>query len=370
LEPVIEDKTIEPIIVAEPKEIIDDKNNIETQVNSELESDFIKWIAQKEQLTNTAEPNEAKLVEPEKIISHAIEDQQFVAEFKDNFATKANESLGNEIQSHLPTELEIAENNAIKVVPTKEILVQPENAITQETAFETLPKETTEIESVKVFHQNIEPTPAEEVADTNRLQSLLDYEVNTFLAPLYTQVSYSEIAFETNFFGTFEERPSHTPEWTVPFASTNTIEIPQEITPEFNVEILEHKLEPRAPKVEVPAYKIELQPIEVKAKIADLPTPKIVREPNTVESIMDKFIRENPSIARHKSAFYSPMNMAKQSAEESNEIVSETLAQIYTRQGLHKKAILMYEKLGLQFPEKMSYFAILISQIKSANNIE
>jgi hypothetical protein len=62
--------------------------------------------------------------------------------------------------------------------------------------------------------------------------------------------------------------------------------------------------------------------------------------------------------------------MAKQSAEESAEIVSETLAQIYTRQGLYKKAIVMYEKLGLHYPDKFTYFAGLISQIKSAHNIE
>jgi hypothetical protein len=108
----------------------------------------------------------------------------------------------------------------------------------------------------------------------------------------------------------------------------------------------------------------------VQPKMAELPTPKIARDPGTVESILDKFIRENPSIARPKSEFYSPVNMAKQSAEESAEIVSETLAQIYTRQGLYKKAIVMYEKLGLHYPDKFTYFAGLISQIKSAHNIE
>jgi hypothetical protein len=80
-------------------------------------------------------------------------------------------------------------------------------------------------------------------------------------------------------------------------------------------------------------------------------------------------MRENPSITRPKSEFFNPANVAKLSVEEKDEIVSETLASIYLKQGLIKKAILTYEKLSLIYPHKITYFAALINKIKTEHNI-
>jgi tetratricopeptide (TPR) repeat protein len=88
---------------------------------------------------------------------------------------------------------------------------------------------------------------------------------------------------------------------------------------------------------------------------------------NAFESVLDKFIRENPRISRPKAEFYNPVNMAKQSVEEDDELVTETLANVYYKQGHYKKAIRAYEKLCLIYPHKMSYFAGLIHQIKTEN---
>jgi tetratricopeptide (TPR) repeat protein len=86
---------------------------------------------------------------------------------------------------------------------------------------------------------------------------------------------------------------------------------------------------------------------------------------NDFESILDKFIRENPRISRGKAEFYNPVNMAKQSVEEDEELVTETLANVYYKQGHYKKAIRAYEKLCLIYPHKMPYFAGLIQKIKT-----
>lgn len=86
---------------------------------------------------------------------------------------------------------------------------------------------------------------------------------------------------------------------------------------------------------------------------------------NDFESILDKFIRENPRISRGKAEFYNPVNMAKQSVEEDDELVTETLANVYYKQGHHKKAIRAYEKLCLIYPHKLTYFAGLIQKIKT-----
>ena len=52
---------------------------------------------------------------------------------------------------------------------------------------------------------------------------------------------------------------------------------------------------------------------------------------------------------------------------ESMEFVTETLAAIYADQGYYDKAIDAYAKLILLYPEKSTYFAALVNEIKSKN---
>ena len=82
----------------------------------------------------------------------------------------------------------------------------------------------------------------------------------------------------------------------------------------------------------------------------------------TKKDLIDQFIENEPSISRQKGTFFNPVTAAKMSITDQENIISETLAQIYLDQGFIDKAISTYKKLSLKYPEKSTYFAALIEK--------
>ncbi len=97
-------------------------------------------------------------------------------------------------------------------------------------------------------------------------------------------------------------------------------------------------------------------------------TPISTKKHPQSDDLIEKFIQEEPRITPAKSNFYSAANMARKSVLENDELVSETLANIYSTQGNYQKAITSYEKLLLKYPEKKPYFAALIENLKTKLN--
>jgi hypothetical protein len=95
--------------------------------------------------------------------------------------------------------------------------------------------------------------------------------------------------------------------------------------------------------------------------------PEITSPVKTVEdSLINKFIETEPRISQPtKASFFSPVDMARRSVEDRDDLVSETLAKIYAAQGDHQRAIRIYMKLSLLYPEKNSYFAALIENLEN-----
>ncbi len=111
-----------------------------------------------------------------------------------------------------------------------------------------------------------------------------------------------------------------------------------------------------------------IREIEEEKKHKDQEKSKKPLSKKAKTNLIDSFIENDPSISRSKGEFYDPVVKARQSVVEQEDIVSETLAQIYYDQGYYDKAILMYEKLILKIPEKSSYFAALIQKAKNELN--
>jgi hypothetical protein len=80
--------------------------------------------------------------------------------------------------------------------------------------------------------------------------------------------------------------------------------------------------------------------------------------------LIDKFIIANPRIEPVRDKTDAPLNdISKSFNEEKGGFITETLAKIYVTQGYYSRAIDIYEKLSLKFPEKSSYFATQIEKI-------
>ena len=99
--------------------------------------------------------------------------------------------------------------------------------------------------------------------------------------------------------------------------------------------------------------------------ISIVQTKKIVRsKKQNSDEIINIFLEKKPKIKNNKQRFFNASENAKKSIVENNDIITETLAKVYTKQEHFEKAILAYQKLSLKYPQKSSYFADQIKVIK------
>lgn len=83
--------------------------------------------------------------------------------------------------------------------------------------------------------------------------------------------------------------------------------------------------------------------------------------------LIDRFLKDLPTMRpRDPSQITAPAgDISADSVAPKHDLLSETLADIYVKQKLYDKAIAMYSKLALKYPEKSGYFANQIQKVKT-----
>ena len=111
-------------------------------------------------------------------------------------------------------------------------------------------------------------------------------------------------------------------------------------------------------------------PAHITPESSNEPLPPVVDEALDPEekkqSLIDQFIEKDPKITPGKAELFSTENLAKMSVVEDESFVTETMAQIYAKQGAWRKAKKAYEMLSLKFPEKSIYFANQIKKLQES----
>ncbi|WP_418262131.1 tetratricopeptide repeat protein [Flavobacterium faecale] len=107
-----------------------------------------------------------------------------------------------------------------------------------------------------------------------------------------------------------------------------------------------------------------IQPIAREKEEKDVPkSTEISPEKKKKAALIDKFIEASPKISPVKSGS-SPNVQIDINKEDHTYLMTETLARVYLEQKKYQKAIQAYEILILKYPEKSSFFADRISDIK------
>ncbi|MCF8345791.1 MAG: hypothetical protein K9G38_01160 [Bacteroidales bacterium] len=90
---------------------------------------------------------------------------------------------------------------------------------------------------------------------------------------------------------------------------------------------------------------------------------------NRSYNLIEEFLNSEPGVIKADKEASLEGDVSAHSVKEDDSFITDTLAKIYVKQGLHAKAIYAYERLSLKYPEKSAYFAAQIEKIKSITNI-
>lgn len=138
-------------------------------------------------------------------------------------------------------------------------------------------------------------------------------------------------------------------------------------TPDFSREEEESVL-PEIPQAAYLTYDAWYGRFQLPRLLSEVPNAAPAERENLIHDIDNQQLvteseTDHPAEEPPKSGSVAQM-LAEKSVAENKDVISETLAKLFAKQGYREKAIAMYERLILTFPEKSAYFAAEIDKLK------
>ena len=104
-----------------------------------------------------------------------------------------------------------------------------------------------------------------------------------------------------------------------------------------------------------------------------LKTKQVITKENiTLEDkfqLIDSFLTTTKRIVPDKNT-KNTVDLSEKSLTSTNELMTETLAKVFVKQKRYDKAVQAYQILGLKYPEKNSFFADQIKEIKRLQKLK
>ncbi len=113
-----------------------------------------------------------------------------------------------------------------------------------------------------------------------------------------------------------------------------------------------------------PELKVTNKQVVAKKNTPKPKSKKKISKPKTQTNIIEKFIKDEPRITKNAKPVNEKQDMAKESSKMREDVISESLAKIFVKQGKNEKAIDIYKKLIWKFPQKKTLFAAQIEKLK------
>lgn len=239
--------------------------------------------------------------------------------------------------------------------------VETKKEETKPTTDNKIPQEPTEIPKKEVIVEK-------EVKVKIKKEPIVDKEITTENTTEKIETTDSDISSittkEENHENLYKEKINLSKKQSIKFKPKTT---KNEAIPAMEKEPLDiHKSKSIAELKKIVERRIREIENDKKIKSGEITEPK--ERTTQKDDLINTFIKNQPVISRQKIDFYDAREVAANSIVDQENIVSETLANIYLDQGHFEKAINIYEKLNLKYPEKRTYFAALIEKAKLEDN--